>query len=158
MQEISTLSEILLGSGDLRRHRCKVLPLHSSLSTEQQQEIFNRPPPGMRKVVIATNIAETSITIDDIVFVIDSCKVKETHYDPSNKMESLVETWSSQASARQRRGRAGRVQEGYCWHLVTKFRMDKLEPFQIPEMKRTPLDELILQIRLLKLGPVKCDQ
>lgn len=67
-----------------------------------QHKIFSKPPPGVRKVVVATNIAETSITIDDIVFVIDSCKVKEMRYDPTRRMSILQETWTSQASSKQR--------------------------------------------------------
>jgi HrpA-like RNA helicase len=211
LQEISTLLDLLQSSGDLRRKvgsasRLRLLPLHSSLSTEQQQQIFERPPAGVRKIILSTNIAETSITVDgtanasiqilicsekpcshsfppslDVVFVIDSCRVKEKKYDPVSKLESLEETWCSQAACRQRRGRyarmallsfqskvlcsylelflpyssAGRVRAGLCWHLVTSQRMEKLEPFQLPEMRRVPLDELCLQIRLLKLGSIR---
>lgn len=100
IQEISTLYKKLTKNPKLSQ--CLILPVHSTLASDQQQQIFNRPPSGMRKVVLSTNIAETSITIDDIVFVIDSCKVRETRYDPDKKMVSLDETWVSKASAQQR--------------------------------------------------------
>ena len=97
----------------------KVYPLHSALSTTEQKAVFQRPPPGVRKIVIATNIAETSITIDDVIFVIDAGRVKENRYDHERRMAMLVETWVSRASAKQRRGRAGRVQPGICFHLFS---------------------------------------
>eukprot|EP00741_Cyanophora_paradoxa_P024262 tig00021759_g23429.t1 len=119
------------------------------------QKIFDRPPPGVRKIVIATNIAETSITIDDVVFVIDSGRMKENQYDPANNMSALVETWIPRASARQRRGRAGRVQAGHCFYLFTRHRHAQMADYQLPEMARVPLEELCLQIRLLDLGSVQ---
>ena len=73
-----------------------MLPLHGSMPTAHQREIFDRPPPGVRKVVLATNIAETSITIDDVVFVVDCGKAKEKSYDPLNKLATLLPQWISQ--------------------------------------------------------------
>ena len=73
----------------------RVLPLHGSMPTASQQEIFERPPPGVRKVVLATNIAETSITIDDVGFVIDAGLAKEKSYDPLNKLATLLPQWVS---------------------------------------------------------------
>lgn len=94
-----------------------VLPLHSSLSTKNQKQIFRKPPRGTRKIVISTNIAETSITVDDVRFVIDTGKMKEVQYDPRKKLQQLVETWCAGANSVQRRGRAGRVSKGICFHL-----------------------------------------
>ena len=88
-----------------------------------------RPPPGSRKVVIATNIAETSITIPDCVYVIDSGRLKETRYDALNALPQLVDTWVSSASRRQRRGRAGRVQPGECFYMYTHERCASLAPY-----------------------------
>eukprot|EP00850_Spirogloea_muscicola_P015823 SM000124S25955 [mRNA] locus=s124:410023:420711:+ [translate_table: standard] len=106
-------------------------------------------------VVIATNIAETSITIDDVVFVVDAGKLRENRFDPRRSMSSLVEAWISQANARQRAGRAGRVRPGKCFALYTRYRMTSvMRPFQVPEMLRVPLVELCLQIKLLALGDV----
>lgn len=89
-----------------------VLPLHSSLSMQDQDRVFDYAPDGMRKCIISTNIAETSITIDGIRFVIDSGKMKEMTYDPNHKMQRLKEKWISKASADQRKGRAGRTGPG----------------------------------------------
>lgn len=130
-----------------------VFPLHSSLSNAEQTAIFQRPPKGKRKIVLSSNIAETSITIDDVVFVIDSGRVKENRYDDLNKMPTLMECWVSKASARQRKGRAGRVKPGYCWHLYSTHTHDNiLDDYQLPEMLRVGLEDLILQILVLDLG------
>ena len=83
---------------------------------------YFRPRAGQRKIVISTNMAETSITIDDCVFVIDVGRMKEKRFDPNKNMESLDTVWVSKANALQRKGRAGRVMEGYCFHLYTQFR------------------------------------
>ncbi|KAA8545478.1 hypothetical protein F0562_020262 [Nyssa sinensis] len=133
-----------------------LLPLHSSIASADQKKVFLRPPDNIRKVIIATNIAETSITIDDVVYVIDCGKHKENRYNPQKKLSSMVEDWISTANARQRRGRAGRVKPGICFCLYTCHRFEKLlRPFQIPEMLRMPLVELCLQIKLLSLGNIK---
>ncbi|CAE5962523.1 unnamed protein product [Arabidopsis arenosa] len=133
-----------------------LLPLHSSIASTEQRKVFLRPPKGIRKVIAATNIAETSITIDDVVYVIDSGKHKENRYNPQKKLSSMVEDWISQANARQRTGRAGRVKPGICFSLYTRYRFEKLmRPYQVPEMLRMPLVELCLQIKLLGLGHIK---
>jgi len=130
-----------------------IYPLHSTLSSAEQTAIFDRPPPGKRKIVLSTNIAETSITIDDVVFVVDSARVKESRYDDLNKMPTLVECWVSKASARQRKGRAGRVKPGYCWHLYSTHTYDnEIADYQLPEMLRVGLEDLVLQILVLDLG------
>ncbi|GAV86513.1 DEAD domain-containing protein/Helicase_C domain-containing protein/HA2 domain-containing protein/OB_NTP_bind domain-containing protein [Cephalotus follicularis] len=133
-----------------------LLPLHSSVASNDQKKVFLRPPENIRKVIIATNIAETSITIDDVVYVIDCGKHKENRYNPQKKLSSMVEDWISQANARQRRGRAGRVKPGICFCLYTRHRFEALmHPYQVPEMLRMPLVELCLQIKLLSLGNIK---
>lgn len=102
-----------------------VYPLHSTIASEDQEAAFLVPPRGMRKIVIATNIAETGITIPDVTCVIDSGKHKEMRFDERRQLSRLVETFISRANAKQRRGRAGRVQEGLCFHLFTKDRHDQ---------------------------------
>lgn len=102
-----------------------VYPLHSTIASEDQEAAFLVPPQGMRKIVIATNIAETGITIPDVTCVIDSGKHKEMRFDERRQLSRLVETFVSRANAKQRRGRAGRVQEGLCFHMFTKDRHDK---------------------------------
>ncbi|EOY08498.1 RNA helicase family protein isoform 2 [Theobroma cacao] len=138
--------------GDLSKFL--VLPLHGSMPTINQREIFDRPPPNKRKIVLATNIAESSITIDDVVYVIDCGKAKETSYDALNKLACLLPSWISKASAHQRRGRAGRVQPGVCYRLYPKLIHDAMLDYQLPEILRTPLQELCLHIKSLQLGTV----
>lgn len=132
-----------------------LIQLHSSVAPADQRRAFQRPPRGIRKIVLATNIAETSITIDDVVHVVDCGKHKENRFDPRRGMSSIMEVWISQANARQRSGRAGRVRSGNCFCLYTRNRLEKLmRPFQLPEMLRVPLVELGLQIKLLRLGNI----
>jgi ATP-dependent RNA helicase DHX57 len=123
------------------------LPLHASLTPAEQRLVFGKAPPGKRKVVVATNVAETSITIEDIVAVIDSGKVKETNYDPTSNIVRLEEVWASQAACKQRRGRAGRVQAGKCYKLFTKNVEANMAPAAAPEMHRTPLEQLCLSVK-----------
>ena len=93
------------------------------------------------------------ITIDDVVFVVDTGRVKENRYDDLNKMPTLTECWASKASAKQRRGRAGRVKPGYCWHLFSTHTHEKvLDDYQLPEIMRVGLEDLVLQILVLDLG------
>ena len=123
-----------------------VLPLHSTLSISEQDKVFDYVPDGVRKCIVSTNIAETSITIDGIRFVIDSGKVKEMSYDPSCKMQRLKEFWISKASAEQRKGRAGRTGPGVCYRLYSEEEYMALEKYATPELQRVPLDCLLLQM------------
>ncbi|XP_049932027.1 DExH-box ATP-dependent RNA helicase DExH7, chloroplastic isoform X3 [Nymphaea colorata] len=133
-----------------------IFPLHSTLSSTDQQRVFLCPPDGIRKVIIATDIAETSITIDDVVYVVDCGKHKEMRFNPKRKMSNMVEEWISQASAKQRSGRAGRVKPGVCFRLYTRYRFEEcMRKFQVPEILRMSLVELCLQIKSLSLGDTK---
>ncbi|KAI9090786.1 hypothetical protein K1719_028639 [Acacia pycnantha] len=153
--DISKLFDKLRGNNFLGDpSKFLILPLHGSMPTINQREIFDRPPPNKRKIVIATNIAESSITIDDVVYVIDCGKAKETSYDALNKLACLLPSWISKASAHQRRGRAGRVQPGVCFRLYPKVIHDAMPQYQLPEILRTPLQELCLHIKSLQLGTV----
>ncbi|KNA12189.1 hypothetical protein SOVF_127160 [Spinacia oleracea] len=134
--------------------RVLLLACHGSMASSEQRLIFDRPPEGVRKIVLATNMAETSITINDVVFVVDCGKAKETSYDALNNTPCLLPSWISKAAARQRRGRAGRVQSGECYHLYPKCVYDAFSDYQIPELLRTPLQSLCLQIKSLDLGGV----
>ena len=130
-----------------------LIGLHSTLSTAEQRTIFEHPPGDTRKIVIATNIAETSITIDDVVYVVDSGKCKENGYDPNTRMQLLLERWVSRASAKQRRGRAGRVRPGRCFRLYTRQMHDEVfDEHTMPEIKRVPLEGLCLQIQLQRMS------
>ncbi|KAI0490635.1 DEAD/DEAH box helicase [Xylaria cf. heliscus] len=131
-----------------------VLPLHASLDTREQRRVFASPPHGKRKVVVATNVAETSITIDDIVAVIDAGRVKETSFDPQNNMRKLEETWASRAACKQRRGRAGRVQAGQCYKLYTKTLEERMAERPEPEIRRVPLEQLCLSVRAMGMRDI----
>eukprot|EP00756_Hemistasia_phaeocysticola_P005500 Hpha_TRINITY_DN13357_c0_g2::TRINITY_DN13357_c0_g2_i1::g.95316::m.95316/K14442/DHX36, RHAU; ATP-dependent RNA helicase DHX36 len=124
-----------------------VLTLHGQQTPEQQCQVFKPPPGGKRKVVVATNVAETSITIDDIVYVVDSGRVKERRWNASNSLATLQDTRISEANALQRQGRAGRTSPGVCYKLWPS--RVTLERHQTPEMVRSPLAELVLQSCLL---------
>lgn len=131
-----------------------LLACHGSMDSSEQKLIFNKPEDGIRKIVLATNMAETSITINDVVFVVDCGKAKETSYDALNNTPCLLPAWISKASARQRRGRAGRVQPGECYHLYPTSVYDAFAEYQLPELLRTPLQSLCLQIKSLQLGSI----
>lgn len=132
-----------------------IYPLHSRMASTDQRLIFDKPPQGMRKIILSTNIAETSITIDDVVYVIDCGKIKMTHLHIDTNNESLDVEWVSLANAHQRRGRAGRIQPGICYHLFTKHRLKYLEKYQKPEILRKRLESTILTIKILSLGDAK---
>ncbi|XP_060734335.1 ATP-dependent DNA/RNA helicase DHX36 [Tachysurus vachellii] len=151
---ISSLNDLLLADQMFKSDQFVIIPLHSLMPTVNQTQVFKRPPPGVRKIVIATNIAETSITIDDVVYVIDGGKIKETHFDTQNNISTMTAEWVSLANAKQRKGRAGRVSPGKCYHLYNSLRASLLDSYQLPEIQRTPLEELCLQIKILKLGPI----
>uniref|UniRef100_A0A670YVS0 RNA helicase n=1 Tax=Pseudonaja textilis TaxID=8673 RepID=A0A670YVS0_PSETE len=136
---------------DLRK-RHQLIALHSVLSTQEQASAFTLPPLGVRKIVLATNIAETGITIPDVVFVIDTGRTKENRYHESSQMSSLEETFVSKASALQRQGRAGRVRDGFCFRLYTQDRFESFLEYSVPEILRVPLEELCLHIMKCNLG------
>ncbi|KAI4211056.1 MAG: hypothetical protein LQ351_006176 [Letrouitia transgressa] len=127
-----------------------ICPIYANLPSELQTKIFEPTPPGARKVVLATNIAETSLTIDGIVYVIDPGFVKENVYNARTGMESLVVTPCSRASANQRSGRAGRVGPGKCFRLYTKFAFyNELDENTTPEIQRTNLNSIVLLLKSL---------
>ncbi|CAG5133525.1 unnamed protein product, partial [Candidula unifasciata] len=153
--EIQTLYDMLLSTSEFgirNKGRYKIIPLHSTLSSEDQNAVFMKAREDIVKIVIATNIAETSITIDDIVYVIDAGRMKEKRYDQAKSMESLETVWVSKANAVQRKGRAGRVREGFCFHLFTSHHFNfHLRDQPIPEIQRACLEQLVLKIKMLPL-------
>ncbi|KAF8337940.1 P-loop containing nucleoside triphosphate hydrolase protein [Cantharellus anzutake] len=153
MNEIRRLLEMLSEHDEFGVEEFyRVYPLHSTISSENQSAVFDIPPPGVRKIVIATNIAETGITIPDVTCVIDSGRHREMRYDEKRQISRLDETFIAQSNATQRRGRAGRVQAGLCFHLFTKFRHDTLlADHPLPEMMRLSLSNLALRTKILKV-------
>ena len=130
-----------------------ILPVYSALPSEMQSRIFDPAPPGARKVVIATNIAETSLTIDGIFYVVDPGFVKQKVYNSKTGMDSLVVTPISQAQAKQRAGRAGRTGPGKCYRLYTeRAYRDEMLPTPVPEIQRTNLAATVLQLKAMGIN------
>jgi HrpA-like RNA helicase len=153
-QEISEFNLLLESSPPFSdSSRFLVLPLHSGIPSVDQRRVLQRPPTGKRKIVLSTNIAETSLTIEDVSFVVDTGRAKEKDYDPHLKTSTLQPTWISQASAKQRKGRAGRTKAGVCFHLFSSRRYQFMRPFVESELLRTPLEEMCLFTKKLGLAP-----
>lgn len=171
LDSIRSLCDQLEGHPVFGSKDFQVFPLHSSISNEQQAKVFEVrssifliiskltfssyyvkiPPLGVRKIVVSTNIAETGVTIPDITAVIDSGRHKEMRFDEKRQISKLVECWIARSNALQRRGRAGRVQEGICFHMFTKARFDtSLAEHPIPEILRLSLADLALRIKILR--------
>ncbi|KAK5649108.1 hypothetical protein RI129_004000 [Pyrocoelia pectoralis] len=124
------------------------LCLHSRLSLADQKKIFSKPPPGVRKIILATNIAETSVTIDDVVYVIDTGIHKEERLDAQKGVLCIDNHWISKASAKQRKGRAGRCQSGECYHLYPESHYQTFLDYSIPEILRTSLTKIVLDSKV----------
>jgi ATP-dependent RNA helicase DDX35 len=130
------------------------LPLYAGLSAEQQMYVFDEAPENTRKVIFSTNIAEASVTIDGIVYVVDCGFVKLRAYDPKTGIETLTATPVSKASAAQRAGRAGRTKPGKCFRLYTEDAFQSLPEANIPEIQRSNLAPFILQLKALGIDNV----
>lgn len=152
-EEIETCQELLLERTRRLGSKIKeliILPIYANLPSEMQAKIFEPTPPGARKVILATNIAETSLTIDGIVYVIDPGFSKQNSYNARTGMESLIVTPVSKASANQRAGRAGRVSAGKCFRLYTAWSFaHELEDNAIPEIQRVNLGSVVLLLKSL---------
>ncbi|XP_013406683.1 pre-mRNA-splicing factor ATP-dependent RNA helicase DHX16 [Lingula anatina] len=155
-EEIETANEMLMERTKKLGSKLKeliILPIYSTLPSDMQSKIFEPTPPGARKVVLATNIAETSLTIDGITFVIDVGFCKQKSYNARTGMESLVVTPISKAAANQRAGRAGRVSAGKCFRLYTAWAYkNELEDNTIPEIQRTNLGNVVLLLKSLGIN------
>lgn len=132
-----------------------VLPLYSLLSNEQQMRVFQPPPEGHRLVIIATNVAETSLTIPGIRYVVDSGRCKERDYDIASGVQSFKVSWISKASANQRAGRAGRTGPGHCYRLYSSALFeDHFAKFSTPEILRMPIEGVVLQMKSMNIDQV----
>nr|XP_031310296.1 ATP-dependent RNA helicase TDRD9 isoform X1 [Camelus dromedarius] len=148
--EINYMHELLT---NMVHKRLQVYPLHSSVTLEEQNNVFLSPVPGYRKIILSTNIAESSVTVPDVKYVIDFCLTRTLVCDEDTNYQSLRLSWASKTSCSQRKGRAGRVSKGYCYRLVYKEFWDNSIPDHvIPEMLRCPLGSTVLKVKLLDMG------
>ncbi|KAK4598847.1 hypothetical protein RGQ29_016053 [Quercus rubra] len=136
------------------RQKLLTAPIFSALPSEKQMRVFAPAPTGFRKVILATNIAETSVTIPGIKYVIDPGFVKARSYDPLKGMESLIIVPTSKSQALQRSGRAGREGPGKCFRLYPEGEFEKLEDSTKPEIKRCNLSNVILQLKALGVDDI----
>lgn len=132
----------------------EVFMLHGKMQAIDQRKVFQHLPQNVRKIILATNIAETSITIDDVVYVIDSGKCKEKTYDPVTGAHSLSSTWISKSCAKQRMGRAGRTQPGICYRIYSSARYRAFDEYKLPEILRVPLPEICLDATVLNVPKI----
>ncbi|ESO97341.1 hypothetical protein LOTGIDRAFT_214179 [Lottia gigantea] len=133
-----------------------VLPLYSLLPSHKQVRVFEPVPAGCRLCVISTNVAETSLTIPNIKYVVDTGKVKTKFYDKVTGVSTFKITWTSQAAANQRAGRAGRISPGHCYRLFSSAVFnDDFEKFSPPEISRRPVDDLLLQMKEMNIDKVQ---
>ncbi|KAL2135420.1 hypothetical protein VTI74DRAFT_8653 [Chaetomium olivicolor] len=140
------------GTGPRKMH---ILPLYSLLPTKEQMKVFEPPPEGSRLVILATNVAETSLTIPGIRYVFDCGRSKERKYDPVSGVQSFEIDWISKASAKQRAGRAGRTGPGHCWRLYSSAVYERDFPeFSAPELLRMPIEGVVLQLKSMNLQHV----
>ncbi|XP_065603258.1 ATP-dependent RNA helicase TDRD9 [Cyrtonyx montezumae] len=136
--------------------RWQVYPLHSRISLEEQNNVFLHPVPGYRKVILSTNIAESSVTVPDVKYVIDFCLTRTLFCDDETNYQSLRLCWASKTNCIQRRGRTGRVSSGYCYRLVHKsFWTECIPEKSLPEILTCPLGATVLKIKKLDMGEPK---
>ncbi|XP_063387201.1 probable ATP-dependent RNA helicase spindle-E [Cydia fagiglandana] len=140
-------------SPECPRYNWWVLPLHSTITADEQVRVFQRAPPGHRKIILATNIAESSITVPDIKYVIDFCLMKILVADSATNFSTLSLCWASKSNCEQRAGRAGRVRDGRVYRLVPAKFYDKFQQDSPPEIVRCPLERLVLLAKMLDMGP-----
>ncbi|KAG2154843.1 P-loop containing nucleoside triphosphate hydrolase protein [Suillus clintonianus] len=151
--EISAVQKILIGgSMDINFNdpsKYSIHLLHSTIPLAEQQVIFEPPPEGVRRIILATNIAETSITIPDVVYVVDAARIKEQRYDPDRHMSSLISAWVGSSNLNQRAGRAGRHRSGEYFGILSKARAANLHPHPTVEMKRVDLSNVVMHVKAL---------
>ncbi|KAM9290099.1 ATP-dependent RNA helicase TDRD9 [Cariama cristata] len=136
--------------------RWQVYPLHSCVTLEEQSNVFLTAVPGYRKVILSTNIAESSVTVPDVKYVIDFCLTRTLVCDEETNYQSLRLCWASKTNCNQRKGRAGRVSKGYCYRLVHKdFWTHFIPENSVPEILRCPLGTTVLKIKKLDMGGPK---
>ncbi|KAJ8080565.1 putative ATP-dependent RNA helicase DHR1 [Marasmius tenuissimus] len=154
-EEEQQLDEELGLDGNETESPMHVLPLYSLLPADRQMQVFEPPPTGSRLVVVCTNVAETSLTIPGIRYVVDCGRAKERHYDTSNGIQTFQVDWISKASSAQRAGRAGRTGPGHCYRLYSSALYEHyFQPFSQPEILRMPIEGVVLQMKAMNIDAV----
>ncbi|GJE86121.1 ATP-dependent RNA helicase [Phanerochaete sordida] len=143
---------------DFNSSQYEIHCLHSTVPLQEQQKIFDPAAPGVRRIILATNIAETSVTIPDVVYVVDSAKVKEQRYDPERHISSLVSAWVGSSNLNQRAGRAGRHRAGEYYGILGRQRADNLHPHQTVEMKRVDLSNVVMHVKALNFPAMTVEE
>lgn len=151
LDDIVKLQSILLDQRPLDvdfadGNRFRIFMLHSSIQ-ESQRTVFETVPSGCRKIILSTNIAETSVTIPDVQFVVDTGKCREKQYDQVRRLSQLQCSWISRSNAKQRAGRAGRVRNGHYYALFTRSRHESMRATGLPELLRSDLQEICLEVK-----------
>ncbi|XP_051160838.1 probable ATP-dependent RNA helicase spindle-E [Leptopilina boulardi] len=132
-----------------------IVVMHSSITRDEQENIFKNPPKGYRRIILSTNISESSITVPDVKYVIDFCLTKQLVMNSITNFQSLELVWASKANCDQRAGRTGRVMAGRVYRLVPKLFYEEFSKDSDPEMLRAPLETLVLNAKLLDMGEPK---
>ena len=132
-----------------------IIQLHRAVDRNDNDLLFEPPSPQRRKIILATNIAETSITIDGVKYVVDCGYVKQKKYDPRTKTDSLTPVKISKAQANQRKGRAGRTQPGECHRLYQKKTFDRFDEINVPEIMRVQLSQVVLLLKSIGISDVQ---
>uniref|UniRef100_A0A1A9UTM0 Probable ATP-dependent RNA helicase spindle-E n=1 Tax=Glossina austeni TaxID=7395 RepID=A0A1A9UTM0_GLOAU len=156
INEIDLMYKKLEQLNETARDTSKLNPirLHSLISPNEQLQIFKPAPAGYRRIILSTNIAESSVTVSGVKYVIDFCLAKSLFTDPTSNFTSLQLHWASHANCCQRAGRAGRVMKGRVYRLVHRSYYETyMERFSTPEMLRCPLENVVLKAKLLDMGP-----
>jgi small subunit ribosomal protein S24e len=158
LQKVFDDSRSLLGINFTNPKEFSIHLLHSTVPVAEQQAVFEPPKTGVRRIILATNIAETSITIPDVVYVVDTARVKEKRYDPARHMSSLVSAWVGSSNLNQRAGRAGRHRSGEYYGIISKARLATLDPYQLVEMKRTDLTNVVMHVKAINFPGIEVEE
>ncbi|KAL4070934.1 P-loop containing nucleoside triphosphate hydrolase protein [Scleroderma citrinum] len=156
VQRILQEGQMHLDFNDMSKYNIHLL--HSTIPLADQQVIFEPPPEGVRRIILGTNIAETSVTIPDVVYVVDTAKIKEVRYNPDRHMSSLVSAWVGSSNLNQRAGRAGRHRPGEYYGLLSHIRATALNPHQTVEMKRIDLSNVVMHVKALNFPDIEVEE
>ncbi|XP_025201691.1 probable ATP-dependent RNA helicase spindle-E [Melanaphis sacchari] len=152
IEEMHRRMEDLMAS---ENHKWILIPLHSSITSEEQDRVFMQAPLNYRKIILSTNIAESSITVPDVSFVIDFCLMKQLKNEMRSNYSMLTMTWASKSNCNQRAGRVGRVADGRVYRLIPQNMFNEFEDNELPEMNRCSLSRVVLMSKILNMGTPK---